>query len=326
MTEQLRQTCDLFAENYDAIRRIAPWEYSMMHYLCAQIFTERGAAADKERIEECRRRIRQSKGIFSPFRNALSITFACLLSLEEAPQEAFGRVETAYEALRKEFRSSNYLPIAAFALAKGKAEEEFDRCAARAREMYDAMRKQHAVLTGDEDVPYAVVFAMGAQDVRVACEAVEAAYAALRQRFFHSDALQSASHCLAFEGDSVRNAERMIALWEDLKQRRCRYGTDMELVGLATLAVWPDAKADEIIEVSRYLQGKKGFGNWSLGQRLRLMYAASLATMDREKRNGLTAPEDRNRSLARRTMLLSVMGMMADRAAAAATANAAVID
>ena len=54
---------------------------------------------------------------------------------------------------------------------------------------------------------------------------VEAAYAALRQRFFHSDALQSASHCLAFEGDSMRNAERMIALWEDLKQRRRDCGT-----------------------------------------------------------------------------------------------------
>ena len=51
-----------------------------------------------------------------------------------------------------------------------------------------------------------------------------------------------------------------------------------------------------------------------------------MAVTQFQKRNGLTAPEDRNRSLARRTMLLSVMGMMADRAAAAATANAADID
>ena len=319
MTEQLRQRCDLFFDNYQTVKGFARWEYGMMYYLCAYLYTRQGKKFDAAKVDECRKMIKQKEGPFSQFRNALSLSVACELSLEEDPEEVFDLAKKAYDTLREEFTSSAYLPLAAITLARAVAEDEFAEKAARARAVYDQMKKSHAFLTGAEDVPFAVLFALGDRAQESISADVEAAYLRLREKFYVSNALQSVSHCLSLEGDSVQNAERLIALWQELKDCRHRYGVDLELVTLAALASGQGASAAQIAEVSDYLSGKKGFGNWALGQRQRLMYAASLVGLECGADADATAINGAAGVILQQATTISIMAAMVVQATNAAT-------
>lgn len=318
MTELLRQKCDLFAENYESVKRFAHWEYGMMYYLCAYLYTRQDKVFDAAKVDECRRMIKKKESPFSQFRNALSLSVACELSLEEKPEEVFDLAKKAYDALREEFFSSAYLPLAAMTLARAKGEEEFAQISARARSIYDAMKKSHAFLTGAEDVPFAVLFALEERAEESISADIEAAYLRLKESFYVSNALQSVSHCLSLEGDSVQNAERLIALWQGLKECRHRYGTDLELVTLAALASAQSASAAEIAEASDYLRSKKGFGNWTLGQRQRLMYAASLVGLEQGADSDATAISGAAGILLQQAVTMSIMAAMVVQATNAA--------
>ncbi len=318
MTELLRQKCDLFAENYERVKRFARWEYGMMYYLCAYLYTRQGKVFDSAKVDECRKMIKKKESPFSQFRNALSLSVACELSLEEKPEEVFDRAKKAYDALREEFCSSGYLPLAAMTLARAKSEEEFADVAARARSVYDAMKKKHLLLTGAEDVPFAVLFALGERSVDGITADIEAAHSRLKEAFMNSNALQSVSHCVALEGDSVQNTERLVALWQELKECRHRYGTDLELVTLAALASAQSVSAAKIVEVSDYLRGKKGFGNWTLGQRQRLMYASSLVGLEHGADLDAAAISSAAGVMLQQAVTVSIMAAMVVQATSAA--------
>ncbi len=313
MTESLKRKCDLFVENYRSVSRFARWEYGMMYQLCAYLYTCKGKRFDPARVDECRRIIKKNESPFSQFRNALSLSYASELSLEDDPAAIFVKAQRAYAALRERFPSSAQLPLAAIALAKGTDDESFEEAVLAAREIYDRMKDDHPFLTGSDDIPFAVLFAIAKKSPERVCTDAEQAYEVLSKRFFNSNALQSVSHCLAVGEDSLSKARRLVLLWEEFKTRRHRYGTDLELVALAALAWEQGDIVGEVIEVSDYLKGKKGFGNWSFGGQRRLMCAASLVGIERGAGDGV-AIAGANQIMLEQAVTVALMAVMAAQA------------
>ncbi len=278
MNQQMKDKCDLFAQNYDLVKKSFAWEYSLLHFICAYIYTAEGKQADTDRINACKNVIKANQGIFSTFRNALTTVFACKLSICDAPEEKFAQVIKAYDALKTHFMPTSYLAVAAFILADGADEMHFEAYAKKTREVYDLMKQSHPLLTGWEDVPFAVLTALSSLSAESLARSQEACYGMLKSRFWHSNATQAASHVLALCGsDATANCRKTVELYDALKAAGYRCGYDQELVGLSLLVSGAgEADPQVIIETSDYLKGKRGFGNFLMGKSARMLYSTAL--------------------------------------------------
>lgn len=279
MTDHTLRRTERFCDNYGQMRRRFRWEYHLLHALVAYCAAERERDLDFDALDDALALIRRNAGPFSNFRSAVRLIYAGALSFEADPASAFDKVEEAYAALKKAFFPSGYLPLAAFAMERESHETGFESVARLSREVLDAMKKDHPFLTGPEDIPFAVLAACRGRSASVFSAGVESAWTVLSPALGRSNAVQTVCHCLALAGDPVEGAETLLRLWRDLKAKKHPFGRDVELIGLAALALTDGPDADPVIEIDEWLRRRPGFGNWTLGARVRRMYAALLAAL-----------------------------------------------
>jgi len=139
------------------------------------------------------------------------------------------------------------------------------------------MKKDHPWLTGGEDIPFAAMLAVSEGDVKALLVEMENCYKELKG-VGDMDAIQSLSHVLALNPASTsEKCNRVIKLFNTLKERKHKYGKGFELAVLGTVISQEDsieAIADKIIEADDFLKPIKGFGSLAMGDIERRMYAA----------------------------------------------------
>lgn len=286
MTDAVRNRCDRFAANYEKVRRAYRMEYRLLHALTAYCAAERDRDLDLDALKDAGRLLKDNTGPFSSFRSAVRLIYAGALALESDPHAAFDRVQEAYSALKTEFSPSGCLPVAAFALARAGREGPTEETARLTRAIYDAMKADHPFLTGGEDVAFAALAACRGLSAPAASAGVESAYVVLRQGLGAANGVQTAAQILSLSGDPVAAARTLLRLWQELKDKKRPFGRDIELIGLAALALTPSPDAALVCEIDDDLRRRRGFGNWTLGARQRRMYAALLAALGDGEENG----------------------------------------
>ena len=112
---------------------------------------------------------------------------------------------------------------------------------------------------------------------------MEACYANLKTKFNDNNAMQSVSHVLALdEASTEEKCSRLCNIFNQLKEKRHKYGTGYEMTVLGTMSILDipvEQIVDEIIEADEFLKQQKGFGDFVMGDKRRRMYAA-LMVMD----------------------------------------------
>ena len=148
-----------FIENRRRIEKIFRISAPQTHCLCALLLGLDDRDADLSSIRRGRKILRRNTGIFSAFRG-LGMAPAAIKIGEYEDGER--RLNFAKDNLRKlkaaGFAATDYLCPAAFLMAK--SHERADAVAHSAYAQYLEMRHAHRILTGGEDVMFAVLFAM----------------------------------------------------------------------------------------------------------------------------------------------------------------------
>lgn len=287
MNYTLLQRCQLFVSNRDIMKEHFKWDSGMYHPLVASLYTEKDLTIDPIRIKNCKEIIKKNTGLFSEFRSTAHLALAALLSLQQQPESRFQEILRAYEALKKEFRSSAYLPLSAFFMADMLETAAHDSVVRKAKDIFQRMKKEHPFLTSGEDCGFAVMLAMSDMTPSAAIIEMEKCYSLLKSRFTIGNALQTLSHTLTLGGDSAQSkCDRVIRLFDLLKENNCKYGTGAELAVLGVLAIsGADSAAimRDIVEVNEFLLGQKGFGALGMGKTQRVMYAAILVTQENKR-------------------------------------------
>lgn len=287
MENSMEQRIELFVRNRDIMKSNFKWDNSTLHPLCACLYTEQGAEIDAEKIKWSKKIIKNNTRPFSTFRGITLLVLATMLSLKEDPEDKFQEVLNAYESLKKEFRSSQYLPLSAFVMTDMVEPLDFDRVVLKSKDIYQRMKKEHPFLTSGEDSGFAVMFGLSELTVDKAVEEMERCYQQLKGNFFSANAVQSLSHTLALgEENTIEKCIRVMDIFDGLKERRCKFGTGAELAVLGALALTTDHVdkiVEDIIEVNEYLQNSKGFGALGTGKAQRMMYSAILVSQEYKK-------------------------------------------
>ncbi len=296
LSNNLQYKCDLFEENYGILKKNFKWEYSMMLRLAAIICANAGIKADVEAIKKAKGIIKKNTGVFSSFKDISFFILSTLFSLEKNQEEMFLKTKNIYEEMRKTgFRASPYLTLAAFSVAKQKPEQDVGAVISRAKEFYDAMKREHRFLTAADDYGYAAMLAATDLNIASTINEMEMCYELLKKNFGVGNELQSLTHVLAMgEEPAQEKCDRVLEVFESLNNKDCKISKYHNLANLGILVlVSEDVEklTDEIAEVNKYLLGKKGFGRWSISKQDRTLFSSVLVVeeyLKESKKDSLT--------------------------------------
>lgn len=284
MTDQLQQKADLFIQNVQTMKDNFKWDYSLMHRMIAFLYTRESKEVDIEGIKKAKELIKDNTGFFSAFKDSNTfLVIAAMIAIHEYPQDYLKNAIDVYDRMKKVgFHTSNYLTISSLVIAQKTEEINYDYIIQNSKNYYDRMKQEHRFLTSSDDYLFATMLGMSELGIDSTIKEIEECYRLLKEDFFSGNSVQSLCHVLAF-GEEAANIKciRVVKIYETLKAKKCKIGSDGELTSLGILALVTDDVeriADEIVEVSDYIHNKKGFGSFSVSNSERNRYAAALVS------------------------------------------------
>ena len=288
MRDTLRARCELFIENREVVKKAFLMENSCFYPVCAMLFTEQNKAADLEALKDCRAILKKKTGAFSSFRGTAISSIITMLAIDNDPESRLEKAMSLHKDLRKHFYSSEYLPVAAMMLSDIVAPENNAEVSCRAGKIYGLMKSDHPFLTSSEDSVFAIMLALSSLSDDEIIRETEECYVKLKERFKSRNAVQSLSHVLALYNDSAYTASdrcrNTIALYDTLREKGIKYGTEYELATLGTLAML-DCSIDETVadleEVDDFLSNQSGYGFFGATKKERLTHAAMIVVSER---------------------------------------------
>ena len=281
MQESLQRACDRLIGNYERIVPGNRMEYDTLLVAGAAMYLTRGEELDPERLEMCRRLLKQRKGVFSSFRGIAEFIVRCKMALSPDPERYLERLDAVYGALGS-FFSGDQVLLAATVIADLAAPEKQDEAVQKTKALYAEMRKAHPWLTSQEDMPFAALMAVTAKDGAAVYEEAEKVYELLKENLKASgESRQMLSHILALYQDHAENkCGKLCALDEGLRSTKHPLDRNRCLPILGTLAASRQS-ADELVamigEADDYLKQFKPFkGLFGVGSDIRRMAAVQL--------------------------------------------------
>lgn len=280
MREELQALCTEFIKDRDIAKSAFAWESGYMPPICAGILADKVKPLTAEELKRFRQIIKDKTGVFSNFRGTAISPMACMLAVSGDAEKLFANALTVYEELKKHFWSSQFLPLASMIVAQMSKEAQYPYIVQKTKAIYDLMKKEHPFLTSSEDGPFAAMLAYAERSPEAITVEVEKCYQILHPKFFSSNAVQSLSHVLALgEGSAEMKCRKFTELFDTLKAKGYKYGSDYVLATLGALSIQPyDViyMVDDVIAVADYLEKQKGYGFFGAMKKERLMHAAML--------------------------------------------------
>lgn len=282
MREELKAACTEFIKDKEIAKEAFAWDSSYLHPICAGILTDKQKSISSDKLKKYKQMIKDKTDIFSNFRGYCIAPMACMLAVSEDANTLLNNTLQVYEMLKRKYWSSQYLPLVAMIVVQMAESSNYEYIVEEAGKIYNLMKEVHPFLTSAEDGPFAAMLAFAEKSAEEMNDEVEKCYQLLKSKFWSGNAVQSLSQVLALgEGTAEEKCEKLSALFDDLKERGYKYGTEYELATLGALSILPgDVKimVEEVIQVTDYLENQKGYGFFGFGKRQRMMHAVMLVS------------------------------------------------
>ncbi len=285
----IEKTCSTLAENFGILVSKSKLEREEFLLAGACLFTSAGKTPEPERMDECRRLLKERENIFSSFRGMLKYLICCKLALAPAPEEYFDELVSAYNAFKGSF-SGDQAVLAAVTLADRSRGERTAELAERTKAVYRDMKKAHAMITSKSDLPFAALMATSEKDCDAVFAEAEEIYGILKSSGLkvQNDTIQTLSCILAVRaGDAKEKCEKVCAIADGLKAAKQSFDKKEFFVIVGVLAD-SELPADELVQyiceagecLKQYKPFKGGFGVSSDNRRLFAVQAVQFATAD----------------------------------------------
>ncbi len=282
MKPELERLCGAFVANLAAVKEAFRWDDSAVYPVCANIFCICGYEADAEQLKDRRKWMEGQTGYFSRFRGKIRPILCSMLAVTDKPEDRLALAEDYHSQLKQEFKDSDYLALAALLLAVSGGEDRIGERAARGRELFRRMDREHPMLTNQTDSVFALMLAATEKTDDALIDELEACYRALKTRFSSAGDAQSAAQVLAVaDGSPEEKAQRVIDLYDALKEAEVAYGRSGELAPLAALSLTDipiPTLVEEIKETDAFLAQQKGYGKKDMKPEERAVHAVMIVS------------------------------------------------
>lgn len=296
MNEVIQKRSDILVENWKLIRKGFFGEDSLFVTIAAASYADKDKTVDVEYLKDCKKLLKDRSGFFSGLRGNSEFILATRMALSGNPEKYLDDVKAVYEKFQKgKFFDSAYRVLAAMTICDAGRQAEADAIIEKTDVLLKSMNREHPFLTSDEDTGLVVLLALTDRSTEDILAELEESYKQLKKGFsFHDNAVYSLAQVLtSYEGNVEEKSTKALELFDEFKKQGAKYGKEYELASIGVLHnlnVNKEALVSEVIEVSDYLKGNKGFGTFSMSQSIRLMFAATLVSgaYSAEDRTGKT--------------------------------------
>jgi len=265
MEQLVEEKLDRLKDLFQQVSAQYKWEGSLTNHFSALTYTLNNIVFDKEKIEDVRKHIKETTGVFSNYRGISKIILSSLLACQyDNPKYEFDKMLN-YDKKMKEagFKNNMYLPIANYALLATCDEEGVATRIEKAKEIYSEMKNNHPWLTGGDDYPLAILLANSNDSINSIIENIEERYNLLNENGFgKNNGLQLLSHILGFrKEDNKSKVLRCKEIFDKLKENKMKvYSTGYAVIGFLSILGEKGYEAvDQVIEVVKVLQSTKKY-------------------------------------------------------------------
>ena len=284
MNTELIRRCELLVKNRKAIQSAFKWDSEILSLAGSSFYVGLDMEADTEKLKACENILKRKAGIFSEYRGNLKMPFLCKMAVAEDPERYYEEIDSIVKQMKAlKWIETSYKVLAAITLHDYLTMDQMPAAINKMVALYQGMKANHPWITSGEDVPFAAILAASEIDTETLNNEMENCYRELSTCFHDKNAVQSLSHILAINpADTLTKCYSVEKIYSLLKEKKHKYVAGYELAVLGTLSMldMPVEKiVEDIIEADEYLKGQKGFGNLSMGEEMRRMYAA-LMVMD----------------------------------------------
>lgn len=329
MRDIIAERLNLFIKNNEILEEVVGLGFSSVSLMrkCAALnLTTKNKIADKIKIEESVKIIKDKTSIFSNFRGNNLLNTAINIYEEDNVSDALEDINAIYKGLKEEFFNNQYLILAAQIIYFARKRAVVSKAITDTGLAYGHMKKDHIFLTGQEDICAAALIATTSINLEDTFREVEDCYTLLNAAGFPKrNELQGLCNMLSIINIEKREKCKMVVKMNntlnnhDIPLRRYA----MPLLGITPFICDDyDLFAKEAKEVSDKLKKIRGFGFFSISGYIRDMIAVSIvASVYAESLN-----EELNEqmiSLTNNASLNIVIAMQIAAASAAAAAGAA---
>ncbi|MCR4716858.1 MAG: DUF4003 domain-containing protein [Lachnospiraceae bacterium] len=287
MNIEIQNKCDLLVKNRELIESKVKLGNPLMTTVAALIFTEKNVTVDVDKFAECKKLLEKNTGTFSGFQAISKVAVISKLALADNPEDYLNKLKNVYEKLGKGMISNAaFIVQASISIVDAKRDAEVDALKEKFDDLYKRMKKEHPLLTDHRDISFIANLALTNKDVDTIIKEMEECYDYLKKDLkvkIGNNEIQGVSEILALtDGDMKEKCDKIASLYDTFTAHKTKYGkVNNEYASLGVLIDInkdKDELVDEIIETANYIKGHKGFGNLSISDKIRLMFAAMLTS------------------------------------------------
>ena len=324
MNTDLTRKIDLFVSNRQTLSKTFKIDYDLNWVVSSLILTSANATVDGGRMKEVRDILASKTGMLSSFRSTMEMVVLSKMYLAADPETYIDEVLDVYKVIRgKKIIEYHSFVLSAMTVIDLGKKNEIETIMNKANEIIKRMKKEHPFLTDSDDLTFAVMLAMTDKDVDTIIREMEECYSYLKNTAkvkADANAIQGLSELIIMsDGDMTLKCNKAVELFNAFADHGAKYGRYYEFASLGAL-IGIDADKDElvdmVIEVADTLKENKGFGNWSIDNRDRLMFGTMLVA------STMSNSDDRRYDYAVNNAVITntIAAIVAEEAAAAAVA------
>ncbi|MCQ2511881.1 MAG: DUF4003 domain-containing protein [Lachnospiraceae bacterium] len=205
-----------------------------------------------ERIAYCKMIVKQKVRMTSAFRDHLMLPLVIRMALSKDPEAYLNGVLGVFDTIRPTyFTGSGQRLITAMVIYENTPEELVDYICERTYKIYEKMKIEHPLLTGQEDMAFAALVALDGERIDSVIEEMEDCYKILKKEYVSKmSAMQNVSHVLSLtDEDPKKKTEKYIALHNALSAGRKSNGLGSLLIVLAVLSILDMTVEETVREV-----------------------------------------------------------------------------
>lgn len=284
MNTELIRRCELLVNNRKSIQSAFKWNSDTMLLAGSSLYVGLDRKVNIEKLKTCEYILKSKAGIFSEYRGNVKMPLLCKMAIASNPERYFEEIDNIVKQMKVlKWIDAGYKVLAAMTMHDHVDMNQVPETINKMVELYQGMKEKHPWLTSGEDIPFVAILAVSEIDTEVLNTEMENCYQELLKYFHDKNAVQSLSHILAINtSDTIAKCHMVEEIFSLLKKNKHKYAGEYELAVLGTLSmldISAEKIVEDIIEADEYLKNQKGFGNLSLGEGMRRMYAA-LMVMD----------------------------------------------
>ncbi len=277
MKKELQKKTDLFLENRLIMREGAKLESESNYLFGAMLYTDENQVAKKNVLDNSLKIFKENTTLLSDLR-FFSFPIIVKMSLHKNPAEYLENLKKNYKVLsKKSIFGSFYRILTSMIVCDYEKNISVDKLSVKEKKIYDMMKKKHPILTGDEDLAFAALFALSGRDEEKIINEMEAYYSVLKDYIKGNNNAQEIAEILTLEsGRKEEKLRKAIEIYSLLTNNKKKLNNDFSHALIASLATLKESSTEiveAILEVDSYIGAQKGKGLWSLGKGTRLMIA-----------------------------------------------------